>query len=141
MSYHKMKCNPWGRQVIALLLAASAGACGAHDLPFKPPSRSASILSLIASPSVISRSESVTVTCNAIDPDGDVLVYDWITDGRLRIQGALPGEHSLFNTSANARVFYPAAVRAPADTPWVQCSARDGKGGSGSAVVKFIVRD
>jgi len=76
-----------------------------------------------------------------MDPDGDRLVYDWITDGRLRIRDARPGDHSLYNTQANSMVFYPDFVTSPPDTPWVQCFARDGRGMSDNRIVTFIVRE
>ncbi|MBI5661450.1 MAG: hypothetical protein HZC46_04810, partial [Ignavibacterium album] len=76
--------------------------------------------------------------CNATDPDGDTLVYDWITDARLRINGANPpDDRSLFNTFENSRIFYPTTLAI--DTVWVQCFARDRKGKSDAKLIIFNV--
>ena len=82
---------------------------------------------------------SLISVCVAIELDDDTLVYDWITDGRVRIKGT--DSHWLFHTSANTHVSYPTEiVDAPADTCWVQTIARDVRGGSNAGVVFFIVR-
>jgi hypothetical protein len=106
----------------------------------KPENRSPVIFSLTVFPEVIGPTDSAIVICNAMDPDGDTLVYDWISDGRLRIKGALAGDYSLYHTHENSRIFYPDGVNTPIDTPWVQCFARDGKGKSANRIVHFIVR-
>jgi RimJ/RimL family protein N-acetyltransferase len=80
------------------------------------------------------------VTCDATDPDADSLVYDWVTDGRLNIKGAVPRQHYLYNTFFKSHLFYPDAVDTPLDTAWVQCFARDRRGGSDSRIVHLIIR-
>lgn len=125
---------------VLFLFAITYMNCG-NDNPVKPENLNPIIRSLTAFPEVIGPTDSVVIICNAVDPDGDTLVYDWITDGRLKVQGALSNEHFLYNTHENSHVFYPEAVRSPVDTPWVQCFARDGKGGqSVPKIVEFIVK-
>lgn len=125
--------------LLALVTVTSLAACEDAD-PVSPPRNRAPVIhSLTVYPAEITPLDSVTVSCTASDPDGDTLVYDWITDGRLTISGAFPGDHSLYNTFENSRVFYPNAVREPVDTPWVQSIARDRRGRSTGAVVRFIV--
>jgi hypothetical protein len=99
------------------------------------------IFSLIVFPDTISMEDSAIVICNAMDPDGDTLVYDWITDSRLRIKGANPPwDTRLFNTFENSRIFYPNQDHSPFDTVWVQCFARDRKGKSDAQLIIFIVK-
>ena len=111
----------------------------AKENPTQPQNHSPEILSLDAFPDTIGLSDSVIVICEAIDPDGDTLVYDWITDGRVRIKGY---NHSwLYNTSDNTHIFYPTEyVNFPMDTLWIQCFARDGRGKSDNGTVVFIVK-
>lgn len=98
------------------------------------------ILSLIVFPEVIGLNDSIIVICEAIDPDGDTLVYDWVTDGRVKIKGAFADEHWLYHTYQNSRVFYPKNnVNLPIDTLWIQSFARDGKGKSADGIVFFVV--
>ena len=111
--------------------------------PVKPKNNSPQILSLEVFPKTIGPTDSVIVICNAIEPDGDTLFYDWITDGRLRIKGVLlPGDDWIYNSLENTRVFYPKAgvVKTPIDTPWVQCFVRDGKGGADAETILFYVK-
>lgn len=98
------------------------------------------ILSLVVFPEVIGPKDSVIVICEAIDPDGDTLVYDWITDGRVKIKGAHANDHWLYHTYQNSRVFYPKDnINLPIDTLWIQSFARDGKGKSANGIVLFVV--
>ncbi len=110
--------------------------------PLKPKNNSPQILSLEVFPKTIGPSDSVVVICNAIEPDGDTLFYDWITDGRVRIKGVLlQGDNWLYNSLENTRVFYPSQyVNLPVDTPWVQCFVRDGKGGADAEMIRFYVK-
>jgi hypothetical protein len=122
----------------AVILAL--GACA--DTPTSPQNHRPVILSLAAFPEVARASDSILVVCQAVDADSDTLVYDWITDGRLRIRDARKGEHSLYNTRESFMVLYPVptVVHVPVDTPWVQVFARDRRGMSAQQVVRFIVR-
>ena len=111
------------------------------DNPVKPENQYPVILSLTVFPDVIGLQDSVIIICNAYDPDGDTLVYDWITDGRLKLQGTRDYEHSLYHTYENSRIVYPTQyVNLPIDTVWVQCVTRDVKGGSDGRVIRFVVQ-
>ena len=104
----------------------------------KSENHSPTILSLLVFPDIVGSQDSVIVICNAFDPDGDTLVYDWISDAKLRIKGANPPSDSrLFNTFEDSRIFYP--TQRAIDTVWVQCFARDRKGKSINEIVRFLV--
>lgn len=112
---------------------------GCNDNPVdsgKRDNRSPVMFSLTFFPELIGPSDSVIVICNAMDPDGDTLVYDWITDARLRIKGSdVP---VLYHTRENSRIFY--STQLALDTVWVQCFARDVKGKSAGGILIFRVR-
>ncbi len=113
------------------------GSCK-KDNPVKPENQSPIITSVVVFPEVIGPNDSVLVVCNAMDPDGDTLVYDWLTDARLRIKGT--NFRWLYHTKNNSRIFYPTGVvKLPRDTVWVECSVRDVKGGADRKVVTIIV--
>ncbi|MCF8354463.1 MAG: hypothetical protein K9H48_08420 [Melioribacteraceae bacterium] len=98
------------------------------------------IFSLTVFPDTIGPSDSAIVICNATDPDGDTLVYDWITDGKSRIKGTDYPDWSLYNTYENWRVVYPKNLNnVPIDTCWVQVFARDRKGKSDVGLVNFFL--
>jgi hypothetical protein len=110
------------------------------DNPVKSENSSPIIFSLAVFPDVIGPSDSAIVICNAMDPDGDTLVYDWITDGRVRIKGANDYDHSLYHTPENSRIVYPKNLNnIPIDTLWIQCFARDIKGKSANRIVLFFL--
>ena len=80
------------------------------------------------------------VRAYATDPDGDRLVYDWLTDSRLKINGALPWDNSLFNTDSAWRGVHNANLpNRINDTAWVRVRARDGKGGEASLRVEILL--
>jgi hypothetical protein len=109
-----------------------------EDNPVSPPqNQSPQILSLVVFPTLIDFNDSVIVSCNAIDPDGDTIVYDWHTDGRIRIKGT--DNYSLYHTSEMTHIFYPRWIREPRDTCWIMCGVRDVKGGEDLESVEFIV--
>jgi len=111
--------------------------------PVQPQNNSPEILSLDVFPNIVKPSDSLMVICEAIDPDGDTLVYDWITTGVVRIKGAFSDDPFLFHTSENTRIFYApdsSHVLAPLDTFWIRCKVRDVKGGADSDIVLFIVQ-
>lgn len=113
--------------------------CNDNPVDGKSENRSPVILSLTVFPEVVKPNDSLIVICNAMDPDGDTLVYDWITDGRLRIKGT--NNSRLYHTTENSRVFYPKGnINIPIDTLWVQCFTRDVKGGADAKIVLIIVR-
>ena len=130
------------RTLIAPILGSSMVlAFGACSDPASPPqNRSPVILSLVAFPEVVSASDSVLVACQAMDADSDTLVYDWITDSRLRLQGVRHGQHSLYNTHESFMIFYPDVIYAPVDTAWIQCFARDRRGMSAAQIVHVVIR-
>jgi hypothetical protein len=122
--------------VAVLAIGAALGSCKNGT---GPEDRAPVLISVTVFPTSIGQNDSALVVCNAYDPDADVLVYDWVTDGRLRLQGALPGAHDEYNTSSNSIRVYPNRVSSPIDTAWVQCTARDGRGMSATKVVTVIV--
>jgi hypothetical protein len=84
--------------------------------------------------------DSTVVVCAAYDPDGDRLVYDWITDARLKIKGNPPNYYRYFNAFSDSMTFYPGpAMVYPTDTAWVQCFARDGRGMSDARIINILV--
>ena len=114
---------------------------GCEDDPVKPENNQPIIKSLTAFPDVVGVQDSVIIICNAYDPDGDTVVYDWITDGRVKIKGSRAYEHFLYHTYENSRIVYPTQyVNLPVDTLWVQCMVRDVKGGSVGSIVRFVVQ-
>ena len=122
-----------------VILLVLCGGCG-DDSPTPPTNRPPVITSLDLFPTAIGKADSAVVVCFASDPDGDALVYDWTTDGRLNIEGTPPYFHYLYNTDSPIRTFYPAAVDSPVDTAWIECGARDQRGGEVHAIVYLVVR-
>ena len=112
-----------------------------EDDPVKPENHHPIIKSLTAFPDVVGVQDSVIIICNAYDPDGDTVVYYWITDARVRIKGTPSfDEQHLFHTFENSRIVYPKEYNnIPIDTAWIQCCVRDVKGGMVCEVVNFIV--
>lgn len=111
----------------AVLLLVLVGACGG-DHPAAPRiNHSPIILSVSALPETLGLSDSTTITCNAVDPDGDPLVYDWFTQLPLRIVGASQGVY-LYNTKSNTRVLYYAGPDSLVTLGRVQVFARDTRG-------------
>ncbi|GAB6283088.1 MAG: hypothetical protein STSR0008_18440 [Ignavibacterium sp.] len=107
----------------------------------KQENRSPVILSLSVFPDAIGPSDSAIVICNAMDPDGDTLVYDWVTDGKSRITWSDYPDWHVYNTYENWRVAYPKNLNnVPIDTCWVQVFARNRKGKSDVGLVSFILK-
>lgn len=116
--------------------------CNENPVDVKSENRNPVIFSLVAFPDVVKPSDSLIVICNAIDPDGDTLVYDWITSGVVRIKDAITDDNFLYNTYENSRIFYApdsTHVSIPQDTFRIQCFARDRRGKSDAKIVSFIV--
>jgi hypothetical protein len=80
------------------------------------------------------------VVCNATDPDGDPLLYDWITDARLRIKDA-PGKVYLFGSHSNTQRFYIGILSGPVDTGRVECTVRDLDGDDQGHLYIFLHSD
>jgi hypothetical protein len=116
---------------------------GCEDNSVKPEDKNQSpkIFSLSVFPNVIGPQDSVIVICNAFDPDGDTLVYDWFTDGKSKIKGAFIYEEThLWHTFENTCIVYPKNLNnIPVDTLWIQCFARDRKGKSDNRLIDFIL--
>ena len=85
--------------------------------------------------------DSAVVICEAMDPDADTLVYDWLTSGRVLLHTVLGPYVEETNTYANFQVVYPDTVTLvhPVDTAWVQCSARDRRGKSATMLVYLTI--
>ena len=99
------------------------------------------ISTLTATPDrLLNAGDSAIVVCTALDPDGDILVYDWETDARLIPQGAGYNEYYIYNTHSKAHTFYRSSVTPVSDTAWVRCFARDRRGMSDVKVVNIILR-
>ena len=122
-----------------LVFVFGAGACRKYVT--EPITRRPVISSVVAFPTVLGPGDSTMVTVFATDPDGDTLVYDWETDSRLIIQGAVLRDGSLYNTPSPSHIFYRSTVTPVSDTAWVWCTARDGKGGSDSRVVHVFFKN
>ncbi len=131
------------KPILIIIILLNISNCSDNPVDGKSENRSPVILSLNVFPDVVKPNDSLIVICNATDPDGDTLVYDWYTSGVVRIKGALPGLPALFNTYENSRIIYAPDsqfVSAPQDTFRIEVAARDGKGGQVSEVIKFIVK-
>lgn len=116
------------RKLGILLLFAVAGVGACQEFPTKPLNRNPSINSVTAFPTRIGQGDSLLVTVLASDPDGDTLVYDWYTDGRMRIKDAHLGIYR-FNTLDPTQVFYR-STSVPVDSvAYISCYVRDGRGG------------
>jgi hypothetical protein len=126
--------------MLALLFLASVGGCADEPTkPKQPQNRDPVIQSLIAFPTAIGPGDSTLVMCNATDPDGDALVYDWFTDSRLVIQGNQPADHDLYESPSKAHVFYHGPWPGLPDSAWVQCIVRDHRGGEVGRLVTILV--
>lgn len=127
-SFHRLSLMTKYLVLFAAALGLTVIGCNGDD-PVSPLNRNPVILSLATFPDTLSRLDSAIVVCGASDPDADPLVYDWITDARLRLKGALPGDPFLYNTSANYQIIYHGNLSPPHDSAFVRCSVRDGRGG------------
>ena len=119
------------------LLAASVGAC--VDTRPSVTNHYPVMTTLTVVPTNIDILDSVSVTCNATDIDGDSLVYDWEADPRLRIRGNDPGDPTKSNTPNNSEVFYPNYQPTALDTVSVVCAVRDLRGGAAMKTIAFTV--
>lgn len=112
------------------------------DNPVQPVNHNPVIHSVTVFPQVVGPMDSLLVTCEASDPDGDALVYDWYTTPVVTIKGAEYPWYALFNTHVNYAVFYAPVARLMTgliDTAMVTCAARDGKGGMAVKDTFFII--
>ena len=124
------------RALLAMLAFAGISACS-DDHPSKPIDRSPFVRSFTASPDSLGPRDTALVVCDAVDPDGDPLYFDWITDARLRIQGA-PGGVYLFNSRSGSQRFYIGHLRGSIDTGWVECTVRNLGGADQRRLFMFL---
>ncbi len=124
--------------VLGLCVLAGLSSCGTRT-PLQPVNHSPVVESLIAFPTTIAFGDSAIVVCHATDPDGDRVVFDWYSDSRLTLPGA--SGYGAFNRGNTLVVRAGAGARAPLDTGWVSCEARDSRGGGAYAgTVRIVIR-
>ena len=130
----------WRAALPAIALAACVGACD-MSTPLEPVNRSPVARSLVAFPTTLGVGDSAIVVCEATDPNGDTLAFDWSSDCRLLMQGNDGGRPTLYSRGRSMVVYAGPCNRAPLDTGWVRCEVRDGRGGYTSAgLVPIVVR-
>lgn len=109
--------------------------------PTKPQNQYPIITSLQVFPAWMQPSDSFIVICEAYDPDGDTLVYDWITPGPIvKIKGT--DDSRLYHTSENSHIFYAPESKflyTDPDTFFIKCGVRDVKGGGDMDIIYFYV--
>ena len=130
-----MRRVPWRTLVLVLPLGLSVAAC--EEDPAKPRNRDPVIASLTAFPGVVDPGDSLLVICESADADGDLLVYDWLTDGRLQIKGNQPGDSDLSNSPSKTQIFH--VVTSAFDSAWVECMVRDQRGGNDVQLVTIRI--
>lgn len=117
-------------------------ACGCHaQRGVEPVNRRPVITGLTALPDTLNPSDSCIVFCEARDPDGDTLVYDWRTDARLTLEGDPLHEGEVFATRSNTHKVFNANLANPInDSAWVQCFAHDRRGLSDNRFIYVLLR-
>jgi len=129
------------RRALACFLAvfALSGACASK--PTAPPQNRDPVISgASVTPSVLSVGDSALITCDASDPDGDALVYDWYADGRFRLKDAPDGVFR-FSCHTDSQLVYFVRAIAPLDTARIFCYARDTRGGEAGVLIRFLLKD
>ena len=133
-----MRWNPCHLLMPALLLGVTAGACRHSSVAPIPVNHPPLISSITLFPLSIGPSDSAIVVCTATDPDGDTLVYDWISSGGLRLKDAPRGGY-IFSSPRNSQIFYSDTLRAPIDTSFIRCYTRDQRGGQDGRLVLLVL--
>ena len=128
------------RPMLGILLVVLVCACSPEHPAAPPSNRPPTILSVSAVPDTIALSDSTTIMCNAVDPDGDDLVYDWFTTIPLKIAGAPQGVY-LYGTDSYTRVFYYAGPDSLTTYRRVQVFARDPGGLQDGVEFRVYLRD
>lgn len=130
------------KTIVLIIVLLAYNSCNENTLEVGE-NQSPIILSLTVFPDVIGPLDSAIVVCNAMDPDGDTLVFDWTTDGKSRIKGTTYPDWTIFNTYENWCVVYPKNLNnVLKDTCIIQVFARDRKGKSDVQLVSYIlIRD
>jgi len=114
--------------MLAAPLLFLVGSC-TDEQPTQPlPNHPPRILSVSVIPDSIGLADSSLVICHAVDPDGDILVYDWITHIPLKLAGAAPEDEYLFGTASNTRALYYAGPDSIATSVRTQVFTRDSHG-------------
>jgi hypothetical protein len=128
--------------LVALLFGATLGACDSAK-PLRPVNYDPVVRSLTVFPAIIAPGDSAIVVCEASDPDGDTLVFDWESDCRLLMKDALGQPAVYFYNSHDNRivVYAGSCANAPSDTGGVSCFVRDRRGGGAYAgLVRVVIR-
>lgn len=122
------------RAACAAALAISAG-CGVKT-PLQPLNRSPVLRSVTSFPAMLSPGDSAVIVCEATDPDGDRLWYEWRSDCRLLIpDGYVVTRNNVMIVRAGT------CTTAPLDTGWVFVTAFDDRGGdAGGRYVLIPIR-
>src|ERR1051326_8643582 len=113
------------RSVLASCIAvfALSGACDSSKPTAPPQNRDPVINGASVAPSVVPVGDSALMICNASDPDGDAIVFDWYADGRFLLKDAPDGVTRYSSPSDSQVVYYVRAV-ARLDTARIFCYAR-----------------
>jgi hypothetical protein len=130
------------RSVLASCIAvfALSGACDSSKPTAPPQNRDPVINGASVAPSVVPVGDSALMICNASDPDGDAIVFDWYADGRFLLKDAPDGVTRYSSPSDSQVVYYVRAV-ARLDTARIFCYARDRRGGEAGVLIEFLLRD
>ena len=134
----KMKRSRLRALSLFVVLGVSAVACGHDPVKPVPTNHNPIVSSLVLFPAAIGSSDSAIAVCTASDPDGDSLVYDWISDGRLDLKDA-PRVGYIYSSPRNWQVFYRGTIVAPNDTALIWCYTRDLRGGQAGVLTALIL--
>ena len=120
-----------------LAIGVIAASCD-PELPIQPVNHSPVVRSLTVFPAVIGPGDSAIFICEAIDPDGDTLYFDWFSDCRLIMSSPRNSGVVFSERSGRMVVHAGACATAPRDTGIVSCRVRDGRGGGRDAGFALI---
>jgi len=136
-----MRNRAWLAAAFLLAFVLGAGACRKYVT--EPIYRLPVISSVVAFPTVLGQGDSTMITIFASDPNGDPLVYDWEPFNGLKIKGSTDEvDNYRYGTTSPSMVFYsPTIWPYPTDTAFVECSVRDGMGGSDHRIVLILYRN
>src|ERR1051325_4277255 len=137
------------RSVLASCIAvfALSGACDSSKPTAPPQNRDPVINGASVAPSVVPVGDSALMICNASDPDGDAIVFDWYADGvdwyadgRI-LQKDAPDGVTRYSSPSDSQVVYYVRAVARLDTARIFCYARDRRGGEAGVLIEFLLRD
>ncbi len=95
-----------GIVALATTLLLGSSSCAKHAPTQPAVNHRPTILSVEVIPHPIGFSDTALVICHAVDPDGDALQYDWITQLPLKIAGAQGGCYQFATHSDTCIVYY-----------------------------------